>query len=150
LSERLDAASSYEAMVETVEKYLMLRVTRAKQGALPLDRAAARLTADPRHASLDWLARQACLSHRQLNRKFTERVGVGPKLYGRLVRFHQAYLFKLANPTISWPTVAIDQGYSDYQHMVRDFKQFTNATPNVWLEEDRGSPENALKDAASA
>ncbi len=131
-------------MVETVEAYLLRNVVRATQNVLPLDRAAARLTADPLHTSLDWLARQACLSPRQFNRKFTERIGVGPKLYGRLVRYHRAYLFKAAHPALAWPTVAIEFGYTDYQHLVRDFRQFTNATPTTWLREDAASPENIV------
>lgn len=146
VSERLATARSYTEMVEAVEAYLVRSIARAAQPVLPVDRAAARLTADPLRVSLDGLARQACLSPRQLNRKFTERIGVGPKLYSRLVRFHRAYLFKVAHPTTAWPTVALQCGYTDYQHMVRDFKQFTNATPTAWLREDRGSPENALRE----
>jgi AraC-like DNA-binding protein len=144
VSEQLAVVRSYAEMVEVVESYLVRSMTRAARKALPVDRAAERLASDPVGASLDWVARQACLSPRQLNRKFTERIGVGPKLYSRLVRFHQAYLFRKAHPTIAWSTVALEFGYTDYQHMVRDFKQFTNATPNAWLQEDRGSPENAL------
>jgi len=146
VSDRLAAARSYAEMVEAVESYLVRRVAKAAQRILSVDRAAGLLTADPAHGSLDWLARQACLSPRQLNRKFTERIGVGPKLYHRLIRFNRAYLFKMAHPTVAWPTVAIGHGYTDYQHMVRDFKQFTNATPKAWAEEDRGSPENAWRE----
>jgi AraC-like DNA-binding protein len=149
VSERLVTARSYTAMVEVVEAYLVPSIARAAQKVLPVDRATARLTADPLHVSLDWLARQACLSPRQLNRKFTERIGVGPKLYSRLLRFHRAYLFKVAHPIIAWPRVAIEFGYTDYQHMARDCKQFTNTTPNAWLQEDRGSPENALRDSGT-
>jgi AraC-like DNA-binding protein len=150
VSDRLVTARSYTEMVEAVETFLSRSMATAGQNVLPVDRAAERLTADPLNVSLDWLARQACLSPRQLNRKFTERIGVGPKLYSRLLRFHRAYLFKVAHPTIAWPTVAIEFGYTDYQHMVRDFKQFTNATPNAWLKEDRGSPENALRNSVTS
>lgn len=149
VSERLAAARSYKEMAEVVEAYLVRSAGRVTQDALPVDRAAARLTADPLHASLDWLAREACLSPRQLHRKFIERIGVGPKLYSRLVRFHQAFLFKVAHPSVAWPTLAIEFGYTDYQHLVRDFKQFTNAAPTTWLQEDRGSPEHALRGSAA-
>lgn len=148
--ERLATARTCAEMVQAVESYLVRCVGGATQKVLPVDRAASRLAADPLHVSLDWLARQACLSPRQLNRKFTERIGVGPKLYSRLLRFHRAYLFKVAHPTVAWPNVAMNFGYTDYQHMVRDFKQFTNTTPNAWLQEDRGSPENTLRDSAPA
>lgn len=149
VSERLATARSYKEMVEVVEAYLVRSVGRVAQETLPVDRAAAHLAADPLHASLDWLAGQACLSPRQLHRKFIERIGVGPKLYSRLVRFHQAFLYKAAHPAVAWPTLAIEFGYTDYQHMVRDFKQFTNATPTTWLQEDRGSPEHALRDSVT-
>jgi AraC-like DNA-binding protein len=149
VSDRLASARSYIEMVEAVESYLLRSMASVEQGVLPIDRAAGRLSNDPTDVSLDWLARQACLSPRHFNRKFTERIGVGPKLYSRLVRFHRANLFKMTHPTLAWPTIALACGYTDYQHMVRDFKQFTNATPNAWLLEDRGSPENALRDSAS-
>jgi AraC-like DNA-binding protein len=149
VSEQLAAARSYAEMVALVETYLVRSLRRAKQKVHLVDRAASRLMADPLHAPLDWLAAQACVSPRQLNRKFTERMGVGPKLYSRLVRFHRTCLFKTAHPTIAWPSVAIKCGYTDYQHMVRDFKQFTNATPNVWVLEDAAAPENALAHCAT-
>jgi AraC-like DNA-binding protein len=149
VSEQLAAARSYDAMVAIIEAYLLCLVAGAKN-VLPIDRAAAHLTADPLHSPLDWLARQACLSPRHFNRKFTERVGVGPKLYGRLLRFHAAYLYKTVNPKVAWPAVALRFGYADYQHMVRDFRQFTNATPGVWLEADRASPEYLLADSGAA
>jgi len=113
LSERLANARDYAEMVEVIETYLVNSVRRAKHGAHPIDRAASRLTADPLHGSIDWLAQQTCLSPRQLNRKFTERIGVGPKIYGRLARFHHAYRFKVAHPNIARPTVAIEFGYAD-------------------------------------
>jgi AraC-like DNA-binding protein len=150
VSDRLAAAPSYAAMIEAVEAYLLPFVAGAAQGVLPVDRAAGLLVADPVHGSIDWLARQACLSPRQLQRKFTERIGVGPKLYSRLVRFNRAYLFKLEHPAAAWPTVALRFGYTDYQHMARDFRQFTNATPTAWAEADRGSPEYSLGGSAHA
>lgn len=141
LSERLSNAGSYTEMLGLLEEDLTRRVRRATADVHPVDRAAIRLSTDPRNASLDWLAREACLSARQFNRKFNERMGVGPKLYSRLVRFHQAYRLKALHPAMAWPLVAIECGYADYQHMVRDFRYFTNGTPNVWLEEDSTSPE---------
>lgn len=145
VSEQLANARSYTQMVEVVENYLLRSVRQPKQDIHPVNKVANCLTADPTRFSLDWLADQACLSPRQLNRKFTESMGVGPKFYSRLVRFYYAYLFKEANPAVDWLTVAINFGYADYQHMVKDFKLFTNATPNLWIQEDGASPENMLR-----
>ena len=144
VSEQLATARSYAEMVMVVERYLMRTLSRITRNVHPADRAAMHLTADPLHASVDWLGRQTNLSPRQLRRAFTERIGVGPKVYGRLVRFHRAGLFKAAHPAVAWPTVALECGYADYQHMVRDFRQFTNDTPTLWLEQDAASPEHIL------
>jgi AraC-like DNA-binding protein len=149
VSERLANAETYAEMVEAVEAYLARAATVAEKKVVPVDRAAERLTADPINISLDWLASQACLSPRQFNRRFTERIGVGPKLYSRLIRYYRAHIFKTENPTVAWPRVAIEFGYTDYQHLVRDFRQFTNANPTSWLREDATSPENILARSAT-
>ena len=149
VGERLRNARTYAEMVEAVEAYLLRLATKSNERVLPVDRAAARLTVDPVNVSLDWLASEASLSPRQFNRRFTERIGVGPKLYSRLIRYHRAHLFKAENPTIAWPRIAIEFGYTDYQHLVRDFRQFTNATPTSWLREDAASPENVLVRSAT-
>ena len=150
VNERLANASSYAEMVQVTEEYLMCRVGEVRQNVLPVDRAAARLTADPLHTSMDWLARHACLSARQFNRTFTERIGVGPKFYSRLVRFHRTSLFKTEHPAVAWPTVALECGYTDYQHLVRDFRQFTDGTPNSWLHDEAAAPENVLTGARTS
>jgi transcriptional regulator GlxA family with amidase domain len=131
-------------MIALVEEFLLRNMRSAKQDPHRVDCAARRLVADPLHVSLDWLARHACLSPRHFNRKFTERIGVGPKLFSRLLRFNRVCRFKVTRPAVAWPRIALDFGYTDYQHLVRDFRQFTNSTPNVWLEEDGDSPENVL------
>jgi AraC-like DNA-binding protein len=144
VSDRLSAARSYAEMIGLVEAFLSHCVERSVQDVHAVDRVASHMVAAPVQPSVDWLARQACLSPRQFNRKFTERIGVGAKLYSRLVRFHRACALKAANPAISWPTVALMLDYADYQHLVRDFRQFASAAPNAWLREERESPENVL------
>jgi AraC-like DNA-binding protein len=144
VNERLAGARGYAEMVTVVEAYLLRSVRQVKQDAHPVDKATSCLMADPARFSLDWMADHACLSPRQLNRRFTERMGVGPKLYSRLVRFYRSYQYKEANPAGDWLSVAVRFGYSDYQHMAKDFKQFTGATPNAWMQEDGSSPERLL------
>lgn len=145
VSDRLAAARSYAEMIGLVESYLLRAVKRAGPDVHPVDRIAARVATHPLHPSLDRLAHLAGMSRRQFTRTFNERIGLAPKLYSRIVRFHHACRFKAAHPATAWPDVAHELGYTDYQHMVRDFRQFAGATPTVWLQEDSGSPEYALR-----
>jgi len=68
-------------------------------------------------------------------------------LVSYLLTGHEAFV--TAASQIVLPVVAIECGYADYQHMVRDFGHFTNTRPNAWLEEDSTSPEHVLRPASA-
>jgi AraC-like DNA-binding protein len=144
VNERLTNSSDYTQMIQVVESYLLRKIKKAKEGMHSLDKVAACILADPSRFSLDWLASQACLCQRQFNRKFIERMGINPKLYSRIVRFYRAYQYKEHHPHVDWLTVALLFGYSDYQHMVKDFKEFAQVTPTLWVGQDNASPERIL------
>jgi AraC-like DNA-binding protein len=145
VNERLANCENYGQMVQIVETYLIKKVTKVKRSAYLIDDIAACMLAHPSKFSLDYLANQACLSPRQFNRKFTERIGIGPKLYSRIIRFYRAYKYKENNPSADWLSVAILFDYADYQHLVKDFKDFAGVTPAIWAYEDDQSPEKILK-----
>jgi AraC-like DNA-binding protein len=48
---------------------------------------------------------------------------------------------KQRNPDLTWLDVAWESGYNDYQHLVKDFKAFSNCTPNKLIQEDAAAPE---------
>ena len=145
VNERLANCADYAQMVQVVETYLKSKIKKAKKDHYLLDDVAAYMLAHHSKFSLDSLANQSCLSPRQFNRKFTERIGVGPKLYSRIIRFYKAYKYKENNPAADWLSVAILFDYADYQHLVKDFKEFAGATPAIWAYEDDQSPERILK-----
>ncbi len=146
VNEKLANCLHYTEMIDVIENYLLTCINKLSTSDIhPLDKVASCIFTNPSQFSLDRLASQACLCSRQFNRKFTERMGVGPKLYSRIVRFYKAYLYKEAHPQEDWLTIALLFGYTDYQHMVRDFKQFAQVTPNFWINQDNQSPERILK-----
>lgn len=144
VNERLAYCLNYAQMIAVVEDYLIKKIKKVSAGSHSLDNVASCILTNPSRFSLDWLAKQSCLSPRQFNRKFTERMGVGPKLYSRVVRFYNAYQYKETHPQDDWLTIALLFGYTDYQHMVKDFRQFAQVTPNLWINQDNQSPERIL------
>lgn len=145
VNERLSYAKHYTEMIPVVENFLLYLVSRAKQRQFrPVDKISHLLLQHPSVVSLDWLADQACLSQRQFYRQFVEREGVSPKLYTRIARFENAMKLKNTRPALDWLSVAIEMGYYDYQHLVRDFKEFTQLTPNAFFEADTRSPERVF------
>lgn len=79
-------------------------------------------------ARLEPLARRAGLSLRQIERRFRDAVGVGPKSLARVVRF-QEVLRRLSDDE-PWVEVALDCGYYDQAHLNRDFRDFGGLAPS--------------------
>jgi hypothetical protein len=48
---------------------------------------------------------------------------------------------KNAHPGLDWLSIALACCYYDYQHLVRDYKEFTNLTPQSLFELERKVPE---------
>lgn len=145
VNEQLAETMYYPAMIAIVEQYLLSKVNKVKNYHHPIDKVGEIILANPSRFSLDWLSNQACLSPRQFQRKFIERMGVGPKLFSRIVRFHRAFLWKEANPKADWLTIAVHFGYADFHHLFKDFKEFAQVTPNMLLAEYAESPEKILQ-----
>ncbi|MEJ7738255.1 MAG: AraC family transcriptional regulator [Chitinophagaceae bacterium] len=93
------------------------------------------------HANVTQYAFQANMSMRNFERRFMEQVGTSPKLFCRLLRFQATINCKMVNPKKSWAEIAYECGYFDSMHMIKDFKQFANASPaavfsgNPWFME---------------
>jgi AraC-like DNA-binding protein len=128
---RLAEATSYATMLAVLEAYLLRMLRRLRPHTeQPLDRLLSVLLPSGRlGASLDHLAAEACLSPRQFERNFVARVGLSPKLFARIARFDQAFRLKEKLPDLDWLAVAVQCGYYDYRHLVRDFREFAGVTP---------------------
>lgn len=140
--DRLMQAQTLSEMFGTVETFLKyLFNTYLNKRTHPVDKASGFILQQKNPVSLEWLADQSCLSKRQFIRKFEERLGISPKTFDRIVRFDRAYRMKNAHPDLDWLSIAVDCGYYDYQHLVRDYKEFTNLTPQALFELEREVPE---------
>jgi AraC-like DNA-binding protein len=80
--------------------------------------------------SVDQLANDAGISSRQLERRFLSEVGLGPKLLGRIIRFQQVFR-AVEQCNAAWSAIAVECGYYDQAHLIRDFNQFAQQTPTV-------------------
>jgi AraC-like DNA-binding protein len=79
--------------------------------------------------SLDSLSRYANISFRNFERRFTEEVGMPPKLYARITRFYNAVENKMMYPSKKWTDIAYENGYYDQAHFIKEVKAFSSKTP---------------------
>jgi AraC-like DNA-binding protein len=139
VNERLLLAHSYEQMIQVVDQYVVEKIKRVKVALQPIDKVTKLISEQTGVFSLDWIAQQACLSPRQLERKYLERFGVSPIVYNRILRFNKASKLKVIHPNLSWFTIAITCGYTDLGHLIKDFKQFSAGTPSSLANEEANS-----------
>jgi AraC-like DNA-binding protein len=141
VNEQLFHADGYPKMIEIANNYVRGLVRRQRKPGLILDMVCAHFLKGDQEGLIRKIARDSCLSFRQIERKFKERVGINPKLYERIVRFDRAFRLKNTHPGMNWLRIAMDCNYHDYQHLVRDYKDLTGASPNAFHEIDRQAPE---------
>jgi AraC-like DNA-binding protein len=80
----------------------------------------------------DDLARAASMPLRTLHRLFERYVGVGPKWIIRRSRVQEAAERVAAGESLEWAELALDLGYHDQAHLIRDFKAQVGFTPAVY------------------
>ncbi len=134
--EQLPEATDYAAMIQLVEGFLLRKATQCRYAVLPIDIVARQMLHPSKYHQLDQLSSDACLSVRQFERKFRERVGVSPKLFGRIARFRRAYQLREVDPTRSWIDIAYACSYYDPNHLVKDFQQFAGTNPGQLFAEE--------------
>lgn len=142
LYEQLGSCPAYNAMISIVERYLLNKITRLKNNSQPVDGIAKIILQNPQAFNLERMAKEACLSYRQFEKRFEQLVGITPKYFARISRFYEAFVLRESNPTLDWLSVAVQTGYNDYQHLVKDFKEFSGSTPNVFMQQSFNSPSN--------
>ena len=72
---------------------------------------------------------QVGLSHRRFIEIFTAQVGMTPKLFSRVQRFQRASSFTRRQSSLDWSNVAVECGYCDQSHLIRDFITFSGLSP---------------------
>ena len=144
VNERLANAGNYDRMTGIVEDYLWKRIQWLGIELQPIDRISRLVLDNTTPISLDKWASHACLSVSAFERRFSQQMGLSPKLFSRIIRFDRATQLKELNPTLDWLSIALQTGYTDYQHLAKDFKQFGGDTPVGFLREDANAPERWL------
>jgi AraC-like DNA-binding protein len=129
VNDQLQEAGSFQKMKMIVENFLLKQLDKLKE-ALPIDQALPLMIKERGLIKIDQLASHACLSTRQFERVFKQRIGMPPKHFSRLVRFSQAWILKQQQPDISWVEVAVQCGYFDQMHLIRDFQEFAGVNPS--------------------
>lgn len=132
--ERLGEAKDAPEQVAVLESFL----DELRFASDPLvARALALLDVGAGAVNVSGVARALGLSERQLERRFLARVGVTPKRFATLRRFERVAAQVGSAPSLT--VAALDAGYYDQSHFIRDFRRFAGASPRELLGRTRES-----------
>ena len=149
LREQLLEVSSPAAQLAWLEALLLLRLKRARAGHPGVRAAVNMLRGDGSSGRVSEIARVLGISHRRFVEVFEREVGLTPKLCARLQRFHRVKrLLAARGQPPCWATFALEIGYCDQSHMIREFVEFSEITPSVYLR--RSSVETTFDRAVHA
>ncbi|MFK4068118.1 helix-turn-helix domain-containing protein [Streptomyces sp. NPDC029674] len=144
IRERLCGLDRWEDRFALLSEYLRRRAAadRATGSVRPeVAEAWAWLARHGGAGTLGGLSRHVALSERRLTALFRAETGLSPKQAARLMRFQHAKDAVVRSVAAGGPPdlarVAADTGYYDHSHLVRDFRQYTEASPTGWLAEER-------------
>ena len=86
-------------------------------------------------ASVDRLAEETCLCTRQFRRLFSDMVGLSPKDYLRIQRYHATLQdLKCNHDNAALSEIAWRNGYYDLSHLNVDFRRISGYAPKSLLE----------------
>jgi AraC-like DNA-binding protein len=113
-----------------LDRMLLPRFQKKPAHDTGFDRAVESVVEAEGRIRVDGLSRDLGVSCRQLERMFRERVGLGPKRFAKVLRF-QSVFRRAAFEEGPWAMLALDCGYYDQAHFIRDFRSFTGRSPGA-------------------
>jgi AraC-like DNA-binding protein len=146
--EQMGECTSFDAMLQIVNNYFIKKFNQLKNDSRPVDVTGKHILQNPQAFNLEKTAKDACLSNRQFEKRFEQLTGVTPKYFARICRFYEAYVLKESHLELDWLSIAVQSGYHDYQHLVKDFKTFAGTTPNILIDQCLNSPTQRLANSA--
>jgi AraC-like DNA-binding protein len=135
LVEHLANTPSWEGRFALVDVFLRTRLHAAAAVPAQVQWVWDQLEAHDGAQGIGALTRESGWSPKRLSAAFRASVGVPPKSVARLLRFERV-IARLHRPDAGrWAARALDSGYYDQSHLVRDFTEFAGCTPTAYLRE---------------
>lgn len=130
LQERMAETNSFAERVEVMNAYLNpLSVQTSTSENDLMKNVLHRIFIDGGRMSVQELAMREVISERQLHRRFSEWVGISPKRFSEVVRFHRVLSDIHQGYTADWAMLAQNHGFFDQAHLIRQFRKFYGETP---------------------
>ena len=128
LEEAVLTARSHQHRQHAVETFLLRRLVDSEPRRR-FDAAIGEVLRSRGQLRVNQIAAAIGCSPRQLEREFRAGAGLPPKALARVIRFQNLLRLAGEDELRQWASVALDCGYADQPHMVREFRELTGQSP---------------------
>jgi AraC-like DNA-binding protein len=135
LQEHLSNLDTGEEAIRTIESFVLSYIFRKSKKSIDKEvvRFSQAMVNPMMKTELKNLQKECSSNDRKLQYKFKNNVGFSLSLYQKLARFNRSlYQLKYSQ---SLTSVAIECGYYDQSHFIRDFKTFAGVSPGEYQRE---------------
>ena len=112
-----------------IENFLRERTPQADRTLALIGEIATHIANDRTITHVDQIVAQFGIGLRKLQRLCDDYVGIGPKWMIQRYRLHEAAVRIAQGAGADWSDIALDLGYADQAHFIRDFRRVVGHAP---------------------
>lgn len=117
-----------------LESFLLRQVQRSLEPNRLITFAVHQLQQSPQFLAIRDLAGMIGITQKHLISQFEKVVGLRPKSFARVCKFQKVINLIEQQNEIEWSAVALDCGYYDQAHFIKEFHAFSGLNPSTYLE----------------
>ena len=134
LHSRIADAATPAASVRQIETILLARLNNFRHPDDGVMQAIGLILRSGGCVPVESLAEDLGIGLRRLDRTFNTRVGLTPKTLCRIVRFQRVFkLLEQKETGRDWVRIALDCGYYDQSHFIKEFNAFAGVGPTSYF-----------------
>lgn len=138
LEEEVFSKESEEELVRFAEKFLYERLPEEDGNVETINRIIQEISSKREIVKVEDIVGFSGLNKRTLQRMFHQYVGVGPKWV--INRYRMFEILDRMSGRKDWADLALELGYFDQAHFIKDFKRMVGLSPDEYAKKER-SPE---------
>ncbi|MBB6669406.1 helix-turn-helix domain-containing protein [Cohnella nanjingensis] len=145
LEQRLFAQETAEQMIPLAESFIRERLPEPDTNVDFINTIVQSIISDRSIVKVDDILARYQIHKRQFQILFRQYVGVSPKWIIQRYRLHEAVEKMADGDILDWSNLALDLGYYDQAHFIKDFKSIVGKSPEIYskllseLKQDKGS-----------
>ncbi|MFD0618397.1 DUF6597 domain-containing transcriptional factor [Paenibacillus sp. GCM10027629] len=132
LEQRIFSLESAEQMIPLVESFIRERLPEPDTNVEFINTIVQSIISDRSIVKVDDIVRRFPIHKRQFQSLFRQYVGISPKWIIQRYRLHET-VERMADGDIpDWSRLALDLGYYDQAHFIKDFKSIVGKSPETY------------------